>query len=97
MFKRLYPSEDADNIYEIDFEDFYLNGYRAVLFDIDNTLVEHGAPATPKVIDFLRDCMSLDLRHVLSQIIRSRGWLRSRHRWIQGICIKQENRPRTAI
>ena len=31
MFKRLYPSEDADNIYEIDFEDFYLNGYRASL------------------------------------------------------------------
>ena len=54
MFKRLYPSEDADNIYEIDFEDFYLNGYRAVLFDIDNTLVEHGAPATPKVIDFFK-------------------------------------------
>ena len=54
MFKRLYPSEDADNIYEIDFEDFYLNGYRAVLFDIDNTLVEHGAPATPKVIYFFK-------------------------------------------
>ena len=45
MFKRLYPSEDVDNIYEIDFKDFFSNGYRAVLFDIDNTLVPHGAPA----------------------------------------------------
>lgn len=52
MFHRLYPSQDVNSIYDIDFEDFYSKGYRAVLFDIDNTLVTHGAPATEQVIAF---------------------------------------------
>ncbi len=52
MFRRLYPSQDTDSIYDIDFSAFHEQGYKAVLFDIDNTLVEHGTPATPKVIDF---------------------------------------------
>lgn len=52
MFRRLYPSQDVNSIYEIDFKDFYNKGYRAVLFDIDNTLVTHGAPATEQIIVF---------------------------------------------
>ena len=52
MFRKLYPTEDAESIYDIDFAEFRKKGYRAVLFDIDNTLVEHGAPATQMVIDF---------------------------------------------
>lgn len=52
MFRRLYPTQDAESIYDINFADYHEKGYRAVLFDIDNTLVEHGAPATRKVIDF---------------------------------------------
>ena len=31
--------------YVIPFEELYEKGYRGVLFDIDNTLVPHGAPA----------------------------------------------------
>lgn len=52
MFKRLYPSIDVNSIYDIDFVKFHDMGYRAVLFDIDNTLVNHGVPATEQVIDF---------------------------------------------
>lgn len=52
MFQRLYPTQDTESIYQIDFEGFYQKGYRAVLFDIDNTLVNHGAPATEKVAAF---------------------------------------------
>lgn len=52
MFRRLYPTQDAESIYDINFADYHEKGYRAVLFDIGNTLVEHGAPATRKVIDF---------------------------------------------
>ena len=33
------------NTYEIDFDRLYEDGYRGVIFDIDNTLVPHGAPA----------------------------------------------------
>lgn len=34
-----------DSTYDIDFDRLYAEGYRAVIFDIDNTLVPHGAPA----------------------------------------------------
>ena len=55
MFRRLYPSEDTQSIYDIDFRSFHERGYNTALFDIDNTLVEHGAPATERVIDFFKD------------------------------------------
>ena len=40
-----YPDEYLDSTYEIDFDLLYNKGYRGVIFDIDNTLVPHGAPA----------------------------------------------------
>ena len=45
MLERFYPGEYVDSTYEIDFERLYEDGYRGVIFDIDNTLVPHGAPA----------------------------------------------------
>lgn len=45
MFDRFFPDECRDSTYEIDFEALYREGYRGLLFDIDNTLVPHGAPA----------------------------------------------------
>lgn len=36
--------------YEINYQDYYNQGYRGVLFDIDNTLVEHGVPANSAAI-----------------------------------------------
>ena len=41
----LYPDEYLNSTYEIPFENLYQMGYRGVLFDVDNTLVPHGAPA----------------------------------------------------
>ena len=40
-----YPDEYLDSTYVIDFDALYRAGYRGVIFDIDNTLVPHGAPA----------------------------------------------------
>lgn len=45
MLKRFYPGEYVDSAYGIDFDRLYDEGYRGVIFDIDNTLVPHGAPA----------------------------------------------------
>ncbi len=45
MFSELYPGEYVNSTYEIDFERLYQSGYRGVIFDVDNTLVPHGAPA----------------------------------------------------
>ena len=44
MLERFYPGEYVDSTYEIDFDRLYEDGYRGVIFDIDNTLVPHGAP-----------------------------------------------------
>jgi hypothetical protein len=41
----IYPKEEYSSTYLIPYEEFYRKGYRAVIFDIDNTLVPHGAPA----------------------------------------------------
>ena len=45
MLEMFYPDEYLDSTYNIDFEEWYQRGYRGILFDIDNTLVPHGAPA----------------------------------------------------
>lgn len=45
MLKRFYPDTETDSVYELDFKNLYERGFRGVIFDIDNTLVPHGAPA----------------------------------------------------
>lgn len=45
MFDRFFPDEYVSSTYVIPFEKLYEDGYRGVIFDIDNTLVPHGAPA----------------------------------------------------
>lgn len=45
LLGQFYPDEYLDSTYVIDFDELYKTGYRGVIFDIDNTLVPHGAPA----------------------------------------------------
>ena len=50
MLQRFYPDEYLDSTYDIDFEEKYRQGYRGIIFDIDNTLVPHGLPADKRAI-----------------------------------------------
>lgn len=50
MFKCFFPDEYLDSTYAIDFDKLYAQGYRGLLFDIDNTLVPHGAPADERAL-----------------------------------------------
>lgn len=45
MFDKFFPDTYVASTYAIDFEELYKKGYRGLIFDIDNTLVPHGAPA----------------------------------------------------
>ena len=45
MFNKFFPDEYLASTYVISFEKLFEEGYRGVIFDIDNTLVPHGAPA----------------------------------------------------
>lgn len=50
MLHMLYPDEYLESTYKIDFKKLYEKGYRGILFDIDNTLVPHGAPADERAV-----------------------------------------------
>ncbi len=50
MFEYFYPDEYLDSAYEIDYASLYEQGYRGIIYDIDNTLVKHGAPADERSI-----------------------------------------------
>lgn len=45
MFEMFFPDDYVVSTYIIPFEKLYMEGVRGVIFDIDNTLVPHGAPA----------------------------------------------------
>ena len=51
MFKCFYPGRYYDSAYDIEYGEFYEKGYRGIIFDVDNTLVEHGAPVTKRAKD----------------------------------------------
>lgn len=54
MLQRFYPDNEVDSAYEIDYQALYRKGYRGVIFDIDNTLVPHGAPADERAVALFR-------------------------------------------
>ena len=50
FLERFYPGDYVDSAYSIDYGKLYSQGYRGIIFDIDNTLVEHGRPATQRAV-----------------------------------------------
>lgn len=65
MLEIFYPDNEAQSAYGIDYEGLYGRGYRGVIFDIDNTLVPHGAPADDRAVDFFAGLRKLGFRTVL--------------------------------
>ena len=51
MLETFYPDHEAESVYGLDYEGFHEKGFRGVIFDIDNTLVPHGAPADKAVVE----------------------------------------------
>lgn len=57
MLQNFYPKEDWESAYSTEYERLYEKGFRGIIFDIDNTLVEHGAEADSRsvaLVDKLR-------------------------------------------
>ncbi len=61
----LYPDEYVDSTYQIDFEQLYKEGYRGIIFDIDNTLVPHGAPADERAINLFEKLTQIGFSCIL--------------------------------
>lgn len=49
-----YPDEWWDSAYQLPYEAWYQEGKRGLIFDIDNTLVPHGAPADRRVVELFQ-------------------------------------------
>ena len=65
MFYKFYPKERQESAYQIDYAALAAKGYRGILFDIDNTLVPHGAPATPEAAVLFEKLRGLGFRTCL--------------------------------
>lgn len=50
MLESFFPDEYVDSAYGIPYEELYQRGYRGIIFDVDNTLVPHGASADARSI-----------------------------------------------
>ena len=50
IFEQFFPDEYRASAYVVPYEELYDKGYRGVIFDIDNTLVPHGAPADERAL-----------------------------------------------
>ncbi|MCD8118063.1 MAG: YqeG family HAD IIIA-type phosphatase [Lachnospiraceae bacterium] len=50
MLETFYPDEYLDSAYSLPYEEYYRSGIRGIIFDIDNTLVPHGAPADERAL-----------------------------------------------
>ena len=53
LFDSLYPTKYYESSYIIDYEKLYEKGYRGIIYDLDNTLVPHGAPADERALELM--------------------------------------------
>ena len=65
MFEIFCPDYIAGSTYRIDFKKFGEEGFKGLIFDIDNTLVGHDAPADERVIALFGELHSLGFKTVL--------------------------------
>lgn len=65
MLEPFYPGEYVDSTYEIDFEGWWEKGCRGIIFDVDNTLVPHGAPADERAKQLFERLHALGYKSVL--------------------------------
>ncbi len=65
MLKRFYPDNEIESSYEIDYEALYEKGYRGIIYDVDNTLVPHGAPADDKALALFERLRGIGFQTVL--------------------------------
>lgn len=65
MFRQFYPSEYADSAYAISYKSLKEKGIKGIVFDIDNTLVPHGAPADNRAIELFAALKELKIKTCL--------------------------------
>lgn len=65
LLSTFYPNEIKDSTYEIPFAEWREKGYKGVIFDVDNTLVPHGADADERSIALFKQLKELGFQTML--------------------------------
>lgn len=65
ILERFYPKEWLDSAYQIPWEEWQKKGIRGVIFDIDNTLVPHGAPADQRAVGLFEKLRGMGVKTCL--------------------------------
>ena len=73
MFERFFPDKYLDSAYVVNYEKLYQEGYRGILFDIDNTLVPHGHRQIRKLSGFFSSFATLAFPAVWCQTTGKKG------------------------
>ena len=62
ILEQFYPREWLNSTYEIPWEQWQKKGIRGVIFDIDNTLVEHDQPVTLPAIELFENLKEMGFK-----------------------------------
>lgn len=65
MLSQYFPYGYAKDVFSIDYDRLYKSGYRALIFDIDNTLVHHNDDATVEVEELFANLCKLGFKTLL--------------------------------
>ena len=65
IFARFFPKERAKSAYRINYKSYYNAGFKAIIYDIDNTLVKHGAKANKKAIELFNELHEMGFKTCL--------------------------------
>ena len=65
MLETFYPDRYVDSAYSIPYRELYSQGYRGIIFDVDNTLVPHGAPADTASKELFEELRAIGFSHCI--------------------------------
>lgn len=63
--EKFYPDQWLESAYTIPYQEWYDKGKRGLIYDVDNTLVPHGAPATKESIELFRRLHAMGFQTLL--------------------------------
>lgn len=91
-FFNLFPGDYVEDVFSVDYDRLMQSGVKALIFDIDNTLVPHGTDTTPQIDEFFRTLHAKGLKTLLLSN-NSDERIRTFNRNIQTLYISNADKP----
>lgn len=92
------PAARSKTVFDIPYNNLYQNGFKGLIFDIDQTLVMHGAPATKQIIELFQNLKQLGFRlFLLSNNCKERIEEFNEHLAVPFIPLSEKPHPKNFI